>query len=482
MDNLKDKVFSGFVWKFAERFLVQGVTFVVSLVVSRILAPEDYGLVAMVTVFTNIATVIVANGFNAALIQSPSATEEDFSTLFYISLFFSFVLYIGLFFLAPVIASFYGFNELISVVRILGLTLPISSVSSIQNAYIGRMMTFKKNFIASFIASVLSGVVGIWMALNGFGVWALVGQMLFSSILNCFVQFFIVSWRPKLYFSFKRSIPLLKFGANSLGTDLIGTIFNQINSFIMGKWYSPAELAYYNKGQSFPYLIQGNVSIIIASVMFPALSKCADDKKALKEMLRKTTKLYTYVLTPLYIGLMAVSKNLIIVLLTEKWIFSVPYMCIVCLACILGTISPIDVMVLKAIGRSDSAFRLELIKKPIWILLLFIASLINAYALAFVLVVVTIIELIINAIVINKYLDYSLSEKIYDWVKAMFPSLLMFVVVVAMNSIPINRIILLILQIFIGFVFYLIYSYITKNECFVYLLNIIKSRTKRGNQ
>lgn len=476
MDNLKSKTFSGFIWKFVERFFVQGVAFIVSLVLARILTPEDYGLVAMVTVFINIASVIVANGFNAALIQSKTVDEKDFSTLFFISLFFSFILYWILYFIAPFIAKFYGYSELVSIIRVLGFSLPIASVSSIQNAYIGRMLDFRKNFIASLISSILSGFIGVYFALKGRGVWALVIQNLFNSFVICVVQFFIVPWRPKLCFSLKQSTPLLKFGASSLGSDLLNTIFNQINAFVIGKWYTPEQLAYYNKGGSFPGLIHNNVSVIAASVMFPVFSKRADDIQNLKMMLKKAIALFTYVLTPLYMGIIAVSKNLVVVLLTEKWLPAVPYVCIIGFVSVLGTISPLDVIVLKSIGRSDIVLRLELIKKPIWLLLLIFALFVNTYAIACVLVVTTIIETFINGIVINKYLGYSLGEKLFDWGKAMLPSIIMFLIVYLMNFIPINTTILLLMQIFVGVAFYILYSVITKNEYFYYLFNILKSK------
>ncbi len=479
MDNLKTKVFTGFFWKFAERLIVQGVTFVVSLVVARILEPDDYGLIAMVTVFTNIASVIVTNGFNAALIQKDTVSDEDFSTIFFISFFLSFILYGILYITAPFIARFYNQIQLIKILRVYSLILPISSISSIQNAFIGRRMIFRKNFIASFISSVLSGFIGIVMAIKGFGVWALVIQLISNSVITCLIQFLIVPWRPKLWFSFTKSIPLLKFGANALGADLIGTIFNQLNSFVMGKWYSAAQLAYYNKGQSFPYLINNNVLNILTSVMYPAFSKRASDTKQLKKDLRKTVRLYIYVITPLYVGLIAIAKNLIAVILTEKWLPSVPFLIIVSISCLLGTIAPLDLIVLKSVGRSDIVFRLEFIKKPIWFLLLIIASFINVYAIASVLVFSIIMEIVVNGIAVNKVLNYSLKEKIEDWIITILPSVLMFIVVYAMNYIPANKIILILLQLIIGIVIYISFSLLIKDECFIFILTMLKNTLKK---
>ncbi len=476
MDNLKNKVFSGFIWKFGERFLSQGITFVVSLVVARILLPEDYGMVAMVTIFTNIAAVVVVNGFNAALIQGSDVDETDFSTLFYCSFVISIILYFILFFFAPLISKFYDMQELTPIIRVLGFLLPIASYNSIQNAYVSRMMDFKKNFWATFLASIVSGTVGIVMALRGFGVWALVAQMLSSSIVNCIVQMFIVDWKPVLRFSLKKVVPLLRFGGNSLGADLIGTIFNQLNSFVIGKWYSPSDLAYYNKGYSFPQLINGNILAIVSSVMFPAFSTVSNDIEHMKMMTKKTAKMMTYILGPIYFGMIAISNNMIRVLLTDKWISSVPFLNIICIAYIVGTISPMDLQLLRAIGKSDTVFHLEFIKKTLWLALTIVALFVNVYAVAIVLPIATLIEIIVNGIAIKKYFNYGLGEKISDWIKVLIPSLLMFCIVFVMNYIPLPSFPLLLIQILAGAVFYILYSVVSKNECFVYLKSTIRGK------
>lgn len=482
MDNLKNKVFTGFIWKFAERFLVQGVTFIISLIIARILEPEDYGILGIILVYTNIATVIVVNGLNAALIQNQNADETDFSTLFYISLIISIFVYLVIYLCSPLIASFYNQEKLKNYLRVLSLILPISSISSIQNAYIGRNMIFRKTFFSSFIASLISGIIGIILAIKGFGTWALIFQMIASQVFICLVQFFIVPWRPKLLFSFKKSIPLLKFGANSLGADLIGTIFNQLNSFILGKWYKPSDLAYYNRGASFPSLISGNVSTIISSVLFPAFSKKGSDLKVIKDTVRKSTQIYAYVLNPIYVGLFAVSHNMISVLLTDKWLPCVPYLCIICIANFLSTISPLDIIALKAIGRSDVVFKLEFIKKPIWLLFIIIASFINTYVLALVLVFSTLMEIIVNGIAIDKLISYSIKEKLIDWFKQIVPSLVMFIGIYFFKFFNINKIIILIIQILLGIAIYCLYSIVTKNECFFYLLNIIINKFIKKEQ
>ena len=476
MDNLKTKVFSGFAWKFAERLLSQAITFIVSLVIARILSPTDYGLVAMVLIFTNIATVIVSNGFSAALIQGEDVNESDFSTIFYCSLLISIVLYIVLYVFAPNIAHFYGEETIIPIIRIFSLILPLASLNSIQNAYISKKMEFNKNFYATLLGSIISGSCGIILAVKGFGVWALVAQYMCNLVVNCIALFFLISWRLSFNFNARRAVPLLKFGANVLGADLIGTIFNQLNSFVMGKFYTPSDLAYYNRGQSFPQLVNGNISSIVASVMFPAFSTTSSDMNRLKGMAKKTTKMMTYILCPLYFGMIAVSSNLITLLLTEKWLPAVPFLCIVCIACVLGTISPIDIQILKAVGRSDIVLKLEFIKKPVWLLLVVLAIQKGVYAVAWVLPIACIIEILVNGIAVKKCIGYSLFEKTLDWLKSIIPSVIMFALVYSINWININTIFLLIFQVCAGILIYLVYSLVTKNENFIYFMSVVKRK------
>lgn len=478
MENLKGKIFSGFFWKFGERFLVQLVTFVISLVLARIISPESYGLVAIITIFINIANVFVTTGFSSALIQNQNSDDEDFSTIFYCSFFISIIIYGILYFIAPLLSSFYKLNELTKLIRVFSLILPISSYNSIQIAYISKKMEFKKNFISSFLGSVISGIFGIILAYNNYGVWALIWQMLINNIVSCIVLMFLIDWRPRLKFSIKKAKPMLKYGVNILGADLLGTIFNQLNSFIIGKKYSPADLAYYNRGQSFPYLINNNICTIIANVMFPAFSTESTDFLKIKDMAKKTTLMTTYILCPVYFGMIAVSNNLIITLLTDKWIKAVPFMNIVCIACILGTISPTDLQILKAIGKSDIVLKMEFIKKPIWLCLMIVALFINIYALAFVIPIITLVELIINSIYIKKYINYSIMEKLKDWCIGIIPSLLMFITIMLFNFIPLNNTVLLILQILCGFFVYIVYSVLLKNNCYKHLINIIKNKKK----
>ena len=253
--HTKSKVLSSLFWKLMERGGTQGIQFIVQIVLARLLLPEDYGMIALITIFITIANVFVQSGFNTALIQKKDADEVDFSSVFYLSLFVAGLLYIILFFTAPFIANFYEEPQLISVLRILALTLFFGAFNSIQNAIVARKMVFKKLFFSSLGAVVISGIVGIITAYAGFGVWALVFQQLLNQVSITLILWFTVKWRPKLVFSFESIKSLFSYGWKLLVAALLNTLYMDIRSLIIGKIYSPAMLGYYNRGEQFPKFI-----------------------------------------------------------------------------------------------------------------------------------------------------------------------------------------------------------------------------------
>jgi len=478
MENIRTKVISGIIWKFCERFSSQIVSFIVSIVIARMLMPSDYGIVAMVHVFIAIANIFVISGFTSALIQKQNADEYDFSTIFYCSLLISIIIYLILFFSAPAISRFYGVNELTNVFRVFGLILPISSYNAIQNAYISKQMKFKKNFWGTFIGTTSSGLLGIYLALRGYGAWSLVFQYLSNSVINGIVIFFLIDWRPKFYFSISRAKPLLKFGINVLAADFVGTIFNQLNAFLIGKHFSVEQLAFYNRGQSFPYLVNGNLGLITSSVMYPAFSAESNDEKNFLSIMKRSVKVSTYVLSPLFLGLAAVGNNMIKILLTDKWIEAYPFLVIISISCLFSAPSTINLQVLKAKGFSNIVFHLEFIKKPIWLVMTICALFISVKALACVLILVSFEEMVVNAIAVRKVVDYSFMDQMKDFFTSLIPSIIMFLLIFPMQFIEINCYILFPLQIVCGVIICIVISILIKNESFTYLFDLV---TKKNN-
>lgn len=475
--EIRNKVFSGFFWKFSERILAQIISFIVSIILARILSPDDYGLVAMGMVFINIANVFVANGFSAALVQKQDIDEKDFSTVFYCSLVLSFFLYIIVFFSAPTIADFYETPLLCDILRVYGFILPLSSYKSVQNAYITKTMDFKKFFFSTLAGTITSAFVGIIMALKGFGVWSLVAQYFTNNIIDSVVLTFTIKWKPQLVFSRKKIRPLLSYGVKVLGADLIGTIYNQLNAFLIGKKYSASDLAYYTRGKQFPDLINTNINASLTSVLFPAFSLSSDNYETVKKMGKRAIKVSSFVLLPLYFGLIATAYNLILILLTEKWLLCVPFLIIMCINGIIGTLDTIDIQLLKSIGKSGTVLKIEFIKKPLYLMITIFALKFNLYFLATTVPVSSVIATIVNSICVNKCIGYSLWEKLKDIFKSLVSALIMGVAIYVINYIPIPVILKFFLQFFTGAGLYILLSILLKNDSLNYLLSL-RSRDK----
>lgn len=472
------KIVSGMVWRFGEKITAQLVSFIVSIVLARLLMPDDYGLVAIVNIFIVIAEIFVSSGLGTSLIQKINADEIDFSTIFWANLVFSLVLYAIMFFLSPVIAGFYNMPLLTPLLRVFSLRLPISAVNSIQNAFVSRRMEFRKFFFATIIGTIISAVVGVIMAYRGFGAWALVAQYLTNSAIDTVVLFLTINWRPHFIFSFKRAKPLISYGWKILATDLIGTIFNQLNALIVGKKYTSSDLAYYTQGKKIPDLLNNNIGGTLGAVLFPAMSQTSD-KNQIIEMRRKSLKLLEYIILPMMVGLMVVADNLVEVLLTDKWSLAVPYLRITCVAAIIGILGTTLIQEIKAIGRSDVTLKLELIKKPVYLVIAIIAMQFGVEAIAWTLVIDEIIALSFNVYPVRKYIGFDFKTHLLDALPSFTMSLIMGLLVYGEGFLIENNLLCLIVQVLTGSLVYVVLSVLTKNEAFFYLKSILLSKVRR---
>lgn len=481
-NNLTQKTVSGVIWKFAERIGAQLVTLIISIVLARILMPDDYGIIAIVTIFITLCNVFVTHGFGAALIQKKDADEIDFSSMFYVSLLVSIVLYAIIFFTAPFIASFYG-NDLISpVLRVMGLRLPIASVNSIQQAYVSRKMDFKKFFFATLGATLVSGAVGIYMALNGFGVWALVAQYLINVFLSTVILVFVVRWFPKLVFSFARVKTLFSYGWKLLVSGLVDTGYKELRSLVIAKKYTSADLAYYDKGRQFPHLLATNVNASLDTVLFSAMSKVQDDREKVKAITRKSIKTGAFLLMPCMFGLAAVATPFVKIVLTDKWLPAVPFLQIMCIVHAFYPIHTANLQAIKAVGRTDLFLVLEIIKKTVGIVSLLISMWFGVIWIAITEMLTTVIASIINAYPNKKLLDYSYIEQVKDILPYMLTSMVMAIVVYLVGLIKINVYLLFIVQIALGVIIYVSISYIFKFEAFKFALDLIKKIFKKKSK
>ena len=477
-NSLRNSVLGGFFWKFCERFLNQGITFVTSLVLARLLSPEDYGVVAIVMVFINLAAVFINSGFSSALIQKKDAQDVDFSTMFFCSMACAAVLYVLLFLGAPLVAHIYDNPALKLILRVYALNIPLSVCQSIQSAYISRHMLFRKTFINSAINAVICGAVGIGLAMAGFGVWALVCQGLVGTVANTIVLLFLVPWRPKLQFSKKSAKSMLGFGSRVLAAELSATFFAEVRSLVVGAFYSTADLAYYNKGQQIPHLITNNLSGILGSVMFPAVANYSDDLHQVKMMTRRGLRVLAYVLVPCMFGLAAVMEPLVIFLFTEKWALTIPFGQILSIDTCIAIFESYYIQILKAMGRSDVVLKLELMKKPVYLLLLIIGVSINVTALAVAMLIFDILALALDIYYIRKYIPYGVGEQLGDMLPALGLGIAMAAAVYLLPSFG-SLILTLIVKILAGAVVYVLGSVIFRLEAFRYLKNILLERMKK---
>lgn len=475
--SLKKQIMSGMVWKFAERFIAQGVSFVVSLVLARILMPSDYGIIAIINVFITIADVLLTSGLNTALIQKQDVDELDFSTIFYCNFILGMGLYAILFVAAPFLATAYKMPLLKQAIRVFAIRLPISSFQSIQTAYISRKMDFKRFFFSTIIGTLVSAVVGIVMALKGAGVWALIAQYLTNTIIDTLFLFVTVRWHPRLMFSWKRAKPLIAYGSKVMMTDLIGTIFNNLGDFIVGLRYTTADLAYYTKGKQLPMLLKTNISTALISVLFPGMSQVNDENEKVKLLSRQSVRMLSYIIFPLMAGMMVVARPLTIVLYTSKWIAMVPFVWVVCLEAVISVPGTVALQCVKAVGRSDMMLYSEFVKKPIFLISIFVALHFGIMAVALTLPVNALIELVINSYMTGKTIRYHIGEILADAFPAFTLSALMGAAVYGISLLSWHNLVLeLFVQVIAGGICYIVLSWISHNPEFGMILRVIKSR------
>lgn len=475
-NNLSKKVTSGLFWSFGERILAQGVSFVVSIVLARILVPAEYGIISMVLVFINIANVFVSNGLGESLIQKKDSDEKDFATIFTCGFVLSILLYFLLFFIAPFISAFYKNSLLTSVIRVLSIKLPIASVNGIQKAYVSKHMQFKKFFFSTLAGTVISGVIGILLALAGYGVWALVAQYLINSTVDTLVLLITVVWKPRLYFSKKSAKNLLGFGFKMMLSALINTVYSEMQSLVIGKKYTPNDLAYYKRGNQFPSLFITNICSAVSTVLFPTMANESNSIADVKKMTRKSLQITSYIITPLMIGLIAIADPLVRVVLTDKWLPCVPYLQLLCLAYLFQPVQTANCQAIKAVGRGDVYFWTEIIKKSVGVVLLLIALMHGVMAIAIAFVVTVMISSVITMVPNVTLLKYSIKEQIMDLMPSFVFSGIMFAAVYPISKVSLAYGLVMSIQIVVAVFLYVGMSYVFKEKSFLFLISFAKTK------
>ncbi len=467
--SLEQRTISSIIWKLFERGGAQIIQFVVSIILARILMPSDYGAIALIMIFIQIANVFVQGGFSSALIRKLNAEEIDYNSVFWTNLLISIVLYVVLFFCAPVIANFYEMPVLKGVLRVLSLTLILGTYNSIQNVILQKNLQFKKVFINSMVGTIVSAAVGIGMAYGGLGVWALVGQQLSMIVATIVVMQFTVKWHPKFQFSFKRLKNLFSFGWKLLLSGLLEVGYNNIYSLIIGKRYSSTDLGYWNRAKQFPAVIVDNVNGSISSVMYPVLSMKQNNLPEMKSIMRRSLKMSSYLIFPLMVGLAVCAEPIVRLVLTDKWL---PCVFFLQMWCIIYAFMPIHIMNLQAynaLGRSDVFLWLEIIKKVLGIVVLFATLPFGLTWMIIGKIISSLISTFINAFPNKKLLNYGFTEQIKDILPAVLLSALMGGVVYGLGYIPINYIAVLAIQVVAGIVIYVLLSELFKVDAYKFI-------------
>lgn len=481
-NNLREKTLSSMIWKFMERIAAQLVSLIVSIIIARLLSPSDYGIVSIVTIFFVFSDIIISGGLNTALIQKKEPDDKDYSTVLIITIVMSIIVYAIMFFCAPWISKIYNQPLLIPTIRIMGLVMPVNGIKSIVCAYVSSTLQFRKFFYSTLGGTIASGIVGIFLALHGAGVWALIVQQMTNTFVDTFLLFIITKFKFKICFSIKRAKGLFGYGWKILVSSLINTAYSQIRPIVIGVKFSAADLSFYSKGESFPQLINSTTTDTLSAVLFPVLAKFQDDKKALLKYTRLFIQLASFVAFPLMLGMYAVADKMIIVLLSEKWIGATIYIRVFAIANMFNMINSGNCETIKAMGKSDVFLKMEIIKKTSYfvIIAVFIFFSNDPIYLAYSAYLCTVIAIIVNTIPNRKFLGYSYIDQVLDVLQNLVTSVLMCVIVMLIGHLVRNVIICLLVQIVIGAIFYLTINYFLKNRNLFYIKDIIKQQISKN--
>lgn len=472
--SLKRQAFHSIIWKIFETGGTQLIQFVISVVLARLVMPDQFAAIAMLTIFLAVAGVFVNSGFSSALVRKTNRTQIDCCTVFYFNIVVAFISYIILFVIAPFVADFYNLPELTILLRVMSLTIVISSFSAVHRTLFTAEMNFKALAVYNLVALIISGAIGILLAYKGFQVWALVIQSLVSSVLGTFFVWYKSPWRPSWMFSKQTLKEFFGFGSKLLGSSLLDTIYNNIYGVVIGKFFAHADLAYYNRAQGLTTMTSATPTGVLQSVTYPTMCKMQDDIGRMREGYRKMIKISAFVIFPLCLGIGAVSYPLINVLYTDIWIYAATLLQIIVFAGMWYPIHAINLNLLIVKGRSDLFFRLEIIKKIVGVAILVITLPIGLEAMCYGSIISSLISLVINTYYTNKLINLSIIQQFKDLFPTLVLSIGMFIACKVFSTFMGNGLESLISSILLGIVIYFGGAIIFRMEGLKLLLNIHK--------
>ncbi len=475
-ESLKHKTLRGTLWSSIERFSVQGVMFVVMIIMARILTPEDYGLVGMLTIFIAISQSLIDSGFSQALIRKQDRSEIDNSTVFYFNIAVGVILYLILFFSAPLIAKFYNEPILVPLTRVISLSILINSFVVVQRALLTVNIDFKTQAKASFSAAIASGIVGITMAYTGWGVWSIVWYQITNLAVNVGLLWIFSKWRPQLVYSWKSFKELFFFGSKLAASGILDTLYNNIFLIVIGKIFKASDLGYYTRAQQFAAFPSSNLTGIIQRVTFPVLCTIQDDDERLQSVYRRFLRLSAFLIFPLMIGLAAVAKPLVLLLLKEQWEFAATLLSIICLSMMWYPIHSINLNLLQVKGRSDLFLKLEIVKKCVGIVILCGTIPLGLVAMCWGTVLSSLISLIINTHYTGKLIQVGFLKQIKDLTPSLLYSFSMGAIVLGAIQFVKGDALQLTIGIILGIIYFIAITSVTRSKDRRELISFIKSR------
>lgn len=476
---IKENAYKSFFWRLFERTGAQIVSFIVSIVLARILIPEEYGLIAISTIVTTFLNVFIDSGLGNALIQKKEVDELDFSTVFWANMMLCIILYCILYFLSPFIAIFYNNITLIYVLRVMGIAIIISGVKNIQQAFVSRTLQFKKFFYSTLGGTIFSAIIGIYMAEKGAGIWALVAQYLSNTAIDTIILWVTLKWRPSFSFSFIRFKILFSFGYKILLSSLINNIYSNFRQLIVGKLYNSSELAYYNRGKQFPEILMTNINTSIDSVLFPIMSKKQDDKDNLRKMASKSLIFSGFILFPLLSGLFVTADYLIPIVLTPKWCNCIPFTRIFCIMFSFFPIQTTNLNIIKSMGQSALYLKLEILQTLNGIILLLIGLKKGPLFIALLYLISTMLNSIIIVLYSGKLIRYGIIKQFKDILPYYVMSVFMGMCVFFMGKFTSGRLGIF-LQILSGIVIYILEAIVFKPYAYIFLISFIYKKKQKN--
>ena len=477
MTTLKQKTISGLTWSFIDSFAQKGITFVIGIILARLILPSEFGLIGMISIFIAISTSFIDSGFGTALIRKKECTDKDYSTVFYYNLAVGILFYLVMFFSAPAISRFFNEPQLIVLVQVLGVVLIIDSFTIIQRTILTKRIDFKLQTKISVISSIVSGVVGISLAYRGFGVWSLVVKQISQRVINSFLLWIWNSWRPLLVFSKASFTELFSFGYKLLISGLIDTLYRNIYLLIIGKYFSAQDLGFYTRANQFKALPSENINEIVSRVSYPVLAQMQDDKVALKRNYKKIIKSTMLITFVLMMGMAAVAEPMVITLIGEPWRPSIVYLQLLCFAGMMYPLHALNLNMLNVQGRSDLFLKLEIIKKILAIPVIIIGVLFGIKAMIMGMIVNTQIAYFLNSYWSGRFIDYAMLEQVRD----IMPSFILAISAASIVAVigwylPFGYPATLIIQVISGAVLVFAIAEITRLEAYLFMKDILQAK------